>query len=348
VVKPLILLEYDNDQRREFINTQQRFRAWQDLRARAAAVRGSMVWQASKGAEYLARSYYDKAGIRRQTSLGPRSPRTETIKRDFEAGREEANAQFKAIDAALNRQGAINRALGLGRVPLIGARIVRLLDDVGLLGAGVRVVGTNAIYAYEAAVGVMVDPGITATGDIDLLLDSRRGLRFVVSDDIDDRSLIKVLRKLDKTFERTANHYRAQNAQGYLVDLIKPMRNPPWARDNSQVGDKSPDDLTAAEIEGLIWLENAPTFAAMALDERGMPLRIVTVDPRVWAAHKHWLSGRSDRNPLKARRDAEQAEVVAGLVRDYLPHLPFQQDELRALPKQVVTAAAPLFEPKPG
>jgi hypothetical protein len=344
----MIPLEYNNDQRREFVNTQQRFRTWLDLKARVVASRGSMVWQKSKGTEYLARSYYDKAGIRRQTSLGPRSPQTESTKRDFEIGRQEANAQFKEIDAALTRQGAVNRALGLGRVPLTGARIIRSLDDVGLLGAGVRVVGTNAIYAFEAAAGIMVDPGITTTGDIDLLFDSRRELRFVVSDDANERSLIKVLKQIDKTFERTANHYRAQNSQGYLVDLIKPLRNPPWRKDILQVGDNSPDDLTAAEIEGLVWLENAPAFESVAIDERGMPLRIITADPRVWAIHKHWLAKRADRNPLKRRRDAEQAMVVGGIVRDYLPHLPFHRDDLKVLPKEVVADAAQLFEAEKG
>jgi hypothetical protein len=51
------------------------------------------------------------------------------------------------------RQAAVNRALGLGRVPLMNARIIRALDKSGLLGAGIRVVGTNAIYAYEAIAG---------------------------------------------------------------------------------------------------------------------------------------------------------------------------------------------------
>lgn len=347
-MKPLIPLEYNNDQRREFINTQQRFRTWLDLKAKVIAARGSMVWQESKGTEYLARSYYDKVGIRRQTSLGPRSSHTESIKRDFESGRAEASAQFKEIDATLTRQGAVNRALGLGRVPLIGARIIRSLDAVGLLGAGVRVIGTNAIYAYEAAAGVMVDPGITTTGDIDLLFDSRRELRFVVSDEVNERSLIKILKQIDKTFERTANLYRAQNSQGYLVDLIKPLRNPPWQKDTLQIGDDSRTDLSAAEIEGLVWLENAPAFESIAIDERGMPLRVVTPDPRVWAIHKHWLAKRPDRDPLKRRRDTEQAAAIASLVQSHLLQLPFEPDELKVLPRDVVADAAQLFAASGG
>src|SRR5579863_1132328 len=129
MLNPMNPQEFNNDQRREFVNTQQRFATWQDLRARVRAVRGSMTWLKSKGTEYLARSYYEKSGLRKQTSLGPRSAETESIKAEFERGRDEAKQRFQEIDAALDRQAAINRALGLGRVPLIGARIMRALEQ---------------------------------------------------------------------------------------------------------------------------------------------------------------------------------------------------------------------------
>jgi hypothetical protein len=75
-------------------------------------------------------------------------------------------------------------------------------------------------------------------------------------------------------------------------------------------------------------------------------VRIVAPDPRVWAAHKLWLSRRSDREPLKRQRDAAQAKAVDALVANYLTHLPFDAEELRMLPKEVVDSAAPLFVKK--
>ena len=306
-----------------------------------------MVWLTSKGGEYLARSYYEKSGVRKQRSLGPRSDETEALKREFEQSRDDAKRRFGEIDTVLSRQAAVNRALALGRVPLTSARIIRAIDTIGALGAGIRVVGTNALYAYEAVAGVMVDSGLTTTADIDLLFDSRGGLRFVVSEEISERSLMTVLRSVDKSFERSRQSFRAQNAEGYMVDLIKPMRNPPWKPDTAQLCDDRQDDLVASEIEGLVWLENAPTFEAIAIDERGFPLRIVAADPRVWAAHKHWISMRPDREPIKRRRDAEQAIVVGGIVRDYLVQLPFDQSELKMLPKDVAADAAGLFAGEP-
>jgi hypothetical protein len=301
-----------------------------------------MVWSRTKGRDYLLRSAYDKSGRRRQISLGPRSAETERMKAEFERARAEAEASVATLEPVLARQAAVNRALGLGRVPRLGARILRALDAAGVLGAGIRVVGTHALYAYEASAGVHFEPGLTTTEDVDLLLDARRALAFVASDGVEASSLMEILRKVDRSFERRPERYRAANREGYLVDLIAPLRDPPWHSlpDNAS---RAKADLSAVEIEGLAWLENAPPFEAVAIDERGEPLRIVASDPRAFAAHKLWLSERLDRQPLHRSRDHAQALAVGTLVATHLPHLPFAQDELRMLPLAVFHRAQPLF-----
>jgi hypothetical protein len=334
--------EFNSDQRREAVNTQQRYAAYREAADRAKAYRGSMTWSEVNGQDYLVRSHYDKSGLRRQTSLGPRSNETEAIKRDFEQGRSEAQSRLTNLKAVIARQSAINRAIALGRVPLIGAKIIRALDEAAILGAGIRVLGTNAIYAYEAAAGVHIDSGLTSTEDIDLLLDARAGLTFAASDEVSPPSLLHLLRKIDRSFERSAQTFRAVNRDGYLVDLIKPLRDPPWTKERQRIGDE--DDLLAVEIEGLSWHESAPSFEAVAIDERGEPLRMVATDPRVWAAHKLWLSQRQDREPVKRRRDELQARTIGHLVAAQLPHLPYAAAELKMLPKPVFDEAVPLFK----
>lgn len=334
--------ELNNDQRRETVNSRQRYAAYREANIRAGNYRGSMVWNEIKGREYLVRSAYDKEGIRRQTSLGLRSPDTEKIKGEYETGRADATERLKEITPVLERQAAINRAVGLGRVPLLGAKIIRALDATRMLGSGIQVLGTNAIYAYEASAGVHIDPELTTTEDIDLLFDSRRGVSFVATEEISERSLLRVLQKVDRSFERAGQTFRAKNREGYLVDLIKPLRNPPWQIDHNMIGTDL-DDLAAAEIEGLAWLESSPSFESIAIDEKGEPLKIVATDPRVWAAHKLWLSKRADRDAIKRRRDEAQARTIAQLVAKYLPHLQFEPTHLRMLPKSVIDDAAPLF-----
>jgi hypothetical protein len=338
--------ELNNDQRREAINTQQRYSAYRDAQAKADAYRGSMVWNTIKGHQYLLRSSYDKSGIRRQTSLGLRSPDLEQTKLEYERGRAEAESRLKEIKTVIDRQAAINRAVGLARVPLIGAKIIRALDHTGMLGSGIRVLGTNAIYAYEAAAGVQIDPGLTTTEDIDLLLDSRGGVTFAATEDISERSLLHVLQKVDRSFEKSKQTFRAVNRDGYLVDLIKPMRTPPWVADDEKIG-TDPSDLVAAEIEGLAWHESASSFEAIAIDEKGEPFRIVATDPRVWAAHKFWLSKRPNRDPIKRKRDEAQARTIAPLVAKYFPHLPFVPKQMKMLPKEIFDDAAPLFSLNP-
>lgn len=336
-------VEFNNDQRREKVNSDQRYAIWREAKRKAAGYRGSLVWHTSNDTEYLVRSYYDATGVRRQRVVGRRSPETEGEKEAWEQGRLSAERKLDELQNLHARQVAVNRALRLGRVPLLAARIIRALDSVGLLGSGIRIAGTNAIYAYEAAAGVFVDAGITSTQDIDLLMDARRSLRIVADDSVQEGALINLLRKVDRSFERTSQTFRAVNQDGYLVDLIKPPANPPWKGDRETIG-TAEDELVATGIDGLAWLESAPAFEAIAIDEKGTPLRMEVPDPRVFAAHKLWVARQESREPIKRRRDIAQAEAVGELTARYLTHLPFDADELRMLPRPVFAAAEHLFK----
>lgn len=103
------------------------------------------------------------------------------------------------------------------------------------------------------------------------------------------------------------------------------------------------NDLEAVAIDGLIWHESAPAFEGVAIDARGVPVRLVVPDPRAFAVHKLWLSAKPDRNPLKRRRDEAQARGVAALTARYLTHLPFEPGALRNFPSALVEKAAALF-----
>jgi hypothetical protein len=335
-------IELNNDQRREKVNSDQRFTALKEAQRKAKGFRGSLVWHTVNGIDHLMRSYYDSTGARRQKVEGRRSPATEAQKADWEIARASARETLSARQEQIERQSAVNRALRLGRVPFLAARIIRAIDDAGLLGEGIRIAGTNAIYAYEAAAGVFVDPGITSTEDIDLLTDARQSLRIVAGTNVEAGALINLLRKVDRSFERSSATFRAVNRDGYLVDLIKPLANPAWKQSRQTVG-KADDELVAAEIAGLAWLENAPAFEAIAIDEKGGPLRLIVPDPRIFAAHKFWVSKRADREPIKRRRDLAQAQAVARLTTQYLEHLPYEASELRVLPRAVFDEAHHLF-----
>lgn len=314
------------DQSRQTADLGQAFATLKEGRDQIARYRGTMRWKSIKGNTYL----YRRVGAK-DASLGPRSERTEHIKQRFETGKADAEAIHAAARTRIEEMAPVNRAMGLGRVPLIAARIARRLDQEGLLGSSVFIVGANSLYCYEAMAGGHFATELTSTEDIDLLLDSRASLQ-IVSEEMSSTGLVGILRSVDRSFRKLSNNFRMVNRDNFLVDLIAPMpRN--VLRSKQQSASRAPGDLVAAEIQGLQWLINAPKVSAMAIDARGLPVPMSCVDPRYYAVHKLWLSELEDRDPSKRHRDRAQAKAVAKLVSEYLPSLTFEGRALESLPK---------------
>jgi hypothetical protein len=322
-----MLNKLNGTQRRQLIDTQQVFEVWRAARLeRERRFNGSMRWVTRSGHDYLLR----KIG-KREKSLGPRSPELEATYAAFVAGRKDNSERLTQLARRLDEYAPINVAMGLGRTPVIAARILRECDNAGLLGEQIFVVGTNALFAYEALAGVFVASEIVASGDIDLLYDARQRLSVAVNN-VQERGLIGLLRNVDKSFSPfRPRGYRAANRDGYLVDLIRPEPRDVF-RDKARTAITNlPDDLEGAPVFGLTWLINAPKVEAVPIDEAGYPVRIMAIDPRAFALHKAWLSKRVDRDPLKSSRDLEQARAAAKIASRYL-RLPFDSQALSALP----------------
>ncbi len=331
------------DQQRETINTRQRYDALEAANLRAHNFRGSMFWKKKGEREYLVRSRGDPVtGKSLQKSLGVRSEDTEKIKRLYDQERPATLQSVTELNATLKRQAAINRVLGLGRVPLQTAKIIRKLESKGLFSNGIMIIGTNALYAYESAAGVHFSSDITATEDFDLLMDSRRSLKLVTGE-AKPEMLLSLLRSVDRSYVRQKNAFRAQNNQGFFVDLVKPQPRPPWKNGPSTISGNK-EDLTASPIEGLQWLQNAPMFNAIAIGVDGNPVPLKVPDPRAFAIHKFWLSQRKDRDPLRQKRDKIQSAVIASLTKDRFPHLPFETTQLKMFPDEIVKDAFSWFQ----
>jgi hypothetical protein len=169
----LIFKVLSDTQRRFYVDASQVFEAFLEAEDRVQSYRGGMHWKKSKGREYLFRTT-DRTG--RGKSLGPKAPETEDILARFQEGKAAAEKRLGALRERLAEQARLCRAVQIQRVPRLVAAILRVLRRHGLLGDRLLVVGTHALYAYEAAAGVLLDPMLTATMDLDLLLDSRKKL----------------------------------------------------------------------------------------------------------------------------------------------------------------------------
>lgn len=328
--------ELTGEQRRQLTDTQQVYETWlsaEEERQRRFA--GGMRWGHRNGVDYLLRK------IRKvETSLGPRSEQTEKAFAAFVEGRERNKDFLIGLTNRLNDLARVNVAMRLGRVPVIAARILRRCADAGLLGKQLFVVGTNSLFAYETLAGVQFTSDFTATSDIDLLYDCRRHISFVTAEKISQSGLIGLLRKVDQSFKPLQPRgFRAANRDGYLVDLIRPQAKEELAAKAPTSLTSIPDDLDGAPIEGLQWL---PKVDAIAIDERGYPVRIDTVDPRVFAIHKAWLAKQPERSALKSARDRDQAVAVAEIAGRYLG-LPLDSKYLSKIPALLRDAAVSTF-----
>jgi len=307
--------EIAEDARRQFIDANSTFTAWESARKAAAEVRGGMIWRQQDGKDYLIRT----SPTGSQKSLGPRSQQTEEIYSGFKIRKEQAEQRLADLTSALERHKRMNRALYVGRAPAILVEILNRLDKAGL-SEHFTVVGTHALYAYEATAGVRFRESALATRDVDLLWDVRKRLTFISQMERLDTSMLNLIRKVDKTFEiRKDQKYTAVNSQGFEVDII---------RREVVEGDPHPlkmtdadDEFYAVQARRASVLLDGPRFSSMIVATNGAMARMNTISPLAFAKFKRWMAGTPDREALKRERDLLQAELVESLVEEYLPHL---------------------------
>lgn len=324
------IIQIDGDSIRDAIDARERYDLLRSAQTEARhSYGGAMQFETRGNTEYLIRRPY---GSSTRKSYGRRSAETEAKLARFLAGKTRVQDQISSLKKELQNRAPVLRARGLGRVPTLTARVIRKLDDQAWLGTSLIILGTNALYAYEAQAAVRIETNFLATGDVDILYDARR--KLVMSGDVKARGLIGVLQTVDRSFAKVQNrNYTAANKEGYMVDLIEPQDHDRILRHGQgRLSDYS-DDLTATTTESSKWLFNVPKFTATAFDEQGLPLRIVTLDPRVYALQKQWIvKNDPSRDPAKRVRDAQQAKLIASIATKHLG-LSFDDPVLSGLPK---------------
>ena len=271
--------EMSNEQRRIFIDAAQLHESYMDAFQKARSYRGGMHWKKAKGKEYLFRSL-DRFGHGK--SLGPRSSETEGIYESFHENKRRLKEKLGSLKMKLAEHARLCKAIRIARVPAVATAILRLMEQRKLLGHGLQVIGTNAIYAYEASAGVFFEREITATRDLDVLWDVSSRLRLYASEDMDSAGLVDILKKADRSFDLVSeSSFRAVNKTGYMVGLVKPEPKSVATKEKRRIG--GPNDLAVDQIRNLQWLVSSPKFSRIVIGEDGFPAKIVSPDPRSFA-----------------------------------------------------------------
>jgi hypothetical protein len=316
VLKKHLITEISEDARRQYIDAKAVFKAWEAARDAASQVRGGMFWKKQGGKNYLIRTSTNNS----QKSLGPSSAETISIYDNFTARKKETEQRLSDLTEELRRHQKMNRALDVGRTPrLLVDTLARLTKAE--VNKHFTVIGTHALYAYEAETGTRIgEAAAMTTRDIDLLWDTRKRIKFAAHMKILGSSMLELLKKVDSTFELIdGQNYTAVNKKGFEIDIIrreaKNLDPHPLRLTNAE------EEFSAVQAKNAELLLSAKRFSSIVVSTSGHMARMETVSPLVFAKFKRWMAAQPDRNRLKRKRDILQAEVVEELVDEYLPHL---------------------------
>jgi hypothetical protein len=287
-----MFVELSTDQARQYIDATAVFTALEHASTQAKHYAGAMFWREIKGRRYLIRTSPGGA----QKSLGCETDDNVNLPERFNAQKLAAEQRLQSLKAELIKQQRLNKALRVGRCPPI---VIDTLSEIASAGLAEHflVVGTHAIYAYETAANVLCPSDAMATRDIDLLLDTRKQMKFVTQMKRLDSSFLNVLRKADKSFElRPDQLYTAVNNKGFEIDVIR-----------RKAIEDDPHPLRP--------------FEQIVVSTTGTMARMRTVHPMDFVRIKKDLAALPGRERQKFRKDELQATMVLHLVREHLPHL---------------------------
>lgn len=294
---------------RQVIDAMTVFAEHRRVQAEAKKYAGGMYWKRQGDYEYLVKTMPDN----RQQRLGARSDETERTYQAFTQRKQETETRLRSLRDALKEAERLNKAVKAGRVPSVVVALLHTLDEAGL-GQHFAVVGTHALYAYEAAAGVRIVQGALATQDVDLLRDARHRVQFMTDLERLDTSMLRVLQRVDSTFRRKDLHNEtAINDRGFEVDFLR--RVPEGADPHPFRFSADEDDLWPVQVLRASVLTEAPKFEHVVISATGKMAFMKTVAPATFVAFKRWMAESAPQRPQpKRRRDLRQATVVQALL----------------------------------
>jgi hypothetical protein len=292
-----------------------------------------MYWKKVGEKEYLTKK---RSSTNSVTSLGVKSEETVKVYEEFIRSKAALKEELAVLEARLDKAQKLSKIEQLTRVPNALVNIYRKINELGL-DEKMILIGTNALYAYEAYCGVFVEEENLATEDIDLLNKQSKELSVVFAEVLPEGKLVELLRLIDKSFEPDAQvPYRFRNKEGVLLEVLSPVQDKS-AFDGVQSADGFVQ-MSALTMEGMQWLENSRLFKSMVIADKGRCATLSTIHPLEFAIYKNWLSTVRDRNILKKNRDHAQSKLVTQLIEEYMVNIEIAKElsQLKHFRKDVV------------
>ena len=317
-----IFSEYNASQRKQYINAKQLYEHYIDKKNEYYMNYNlSIYWRKSAQKEYLTKKH---SSSNRVTSLGVKSEETIKIYEDFIHYKETLKVELSLLETKLEKAKKLNKIELLTRTPSALVQIYQKINELKLDDKMI-LIGTNALYAYEAYCGMFVEDEQLATEDIDLLAKESKELSVIFREMLPKGKLTSFIKLIDKSFEQDKKlPYRFRNKNGVLLEVISPTNSKKVVKKNSFM------DILDLEMQGMQWLENSRIFKSMVVGEDGKMAILSTIHPLEYAVYKHWLSSQFDRNIHKKNRDYQQSKLVTKMIKEYMVNIEID-DELEKM-----------------
>lgn len=326
----MVLEPFSFSQERHLKEVLETWRAYGPVLQKKRELVGGMQWKTIGGHRYLYRYGPDPVTKRKKsTSLGRQSPETEAVYAQFMTDREWVNDEFTRLDAILDTQIRVSKALRIGRVTRPVIDVLDVFWQAGLapqllLMGDVAVCGLETITFSRAELDIEEQP-------IEF---------FVATDDIDDivEAVLESLRRLDPRYRFDQHALAFTGKQGPTISLITPRLMTAYAHHH---------ELSKRDTDTLMALFEAPPIETILIGRAGHLTSAFCLDPRPLAithslesADPHDDSGERGRQRQRAVAFAEFAAAmnlefepshlsVAPFLEDYLNNEDRTHDELR-------------------
>ena len=310
-------IKYKNDQAKAYINSEHIYQTYLELfHEYNKSFRYKMGWNKSNGKEYLYKECYD---TKKRISLGRRDKKTELIMNKFKEQKIELKTSLKKYKELLKKQEKMNKFEKINRVPNVLVNLLRTINEYGLDDKLV-IIGTNALYSYEARCGVFMEDEHLATFDIDIFNKRETKISVALKTKLPQKTLRAILLDTDKTFSKAKEApYRFYNNDGIVVEIITPIISKETEQDDFS-------GVLNLEIDGIKWLRSSELSKVMVIGENGLCANMTTIKPLEYAVYKYWL-GKHERNDyMKKQRDISQSSLVTKLIEEYMPNINIEQD----------------------
>jgi hypothetical protein len=310
-------IEYNNEQRKTYVNTEHTYMTYLELFHKYnKSYRYKMGWNKADAKEYLYRECYD---THKRISLGRRGEDTELILKKFKEQKQELKESLKKYKALLQRQAKLSKFEKINRVPNVLVNLLRAINEYGL-DDKVIIIGTNALYSYEARCGVFMEEEHLATFDIDIFNKRETKISVALKTKLPQKTLRAILEDTDKSFSKAKEApYRFYNNDGVVVEIITPISK----------GETEQDEFSGVlnlEIDGIKWLRSSELSKVMVIGENGICANMTTIKPLEYAVYKYWLGKHEREDYIKKQRDMSQSTLVTKLIEEYMPNIEIEEE----------------------